>query len=488
MNTTRLALTFALACVLSAPAADAAKRKAAAAAKKKRPAATKQVPASDLDDAFTPPDEAASKSDAPVAPKTAPKTAPLTPASPTPPKMADVPAPVVRAAPSNAVAVFGVARQPGAADSAAKLEESLVTKLSSAGDVQFVDLATAFPPPEPQANPRGDALFDEGRAAYDNLDPDAAAVKFKAAADTYVQRPGDLRPEKLGEAYLFLGASQLLNGDVAGAKASFTSALVAEPSLRPDAGLFGQDVQRVFSDAQRELSAQPQGSLVVNSLPQGARVLVRGREVGTTPLTGAKLAPGHYPVQIVLPGYAPFSTYAEVKPSAPTELKTKLAPAPGLSALRDAAAKAGTEAAFEANGTPPEVGAIGERLNARYVVLAATFQDKKGRLHGEVQAWDLRTKNRLRGVEVDFGKRDGKNSPDGAAEQLHTFLAGSALPQNPKEEKQPLVASDSVLRKPWFWAAAAGVAAVTAGVVYVATTDRGQGFNPVNGLPGGISF
>ncbi|NOK10984.1 hypothetical protein, partial [Corallococcus exercitus] len=67
MNTARLALTVALACVLSAPAADAAtKRKSAA--KKKRPAATKKVPAPVPEDTFTPPDEAAPASDAPVAP------------------------------------------------------------------------------------------------------------------------------------------------------------------------------------------------------------------------------------------------------------------------------------------------------------------------------------------------------------------------------------------------------------------------------------
>ena len=120
---------------------------------------------------------------------------------------------------------------------------------------------------------------------------------------------------------------------------------------------------------------------------------------------------------------------------------------------------------------PPEVGAIGERLNARYVVLAATFQDKKGRLHGEVQAWDVRTKNRLRGVEVDFGKRDGKNSPDAAADQAaHLPHGRRPAAERTAGAQEPLVSSDSVLRKPWFWAAAAGVAAVTAGVVYVATT------------------
>ncbi|RYZ39675.1 MAG: PEGA domain-containing protein [Myxococcaceae bacterium] len=478
-------MTFALACVLSAPVADAAtKRKSAA--KKKRPSATKPVPAPE--DTFTPPDDPGPTADAPVAPVAPVAKTPSTPAANSPVAKPAAAIAATKAA-TSAVALFGVARQSAASDQAAKLEDTLSRKLGAAGDVQFVDLAAAFPAPEPQGIPKGDALFDEGRSAYDNLDPDTAAVKFKAAADTYVQRPGDLRAEKLGEAFLFQGASQLLNGDVAGAKVSFTNALVAEPSLRPDAGQFGQDVQRVFAEAQKELEAQPLGSLVVTSQPAGARVLVRGRDVGATPLSGLKLAPGRYPVQVVLPGYAPSASYTEVKASASAEVKAKLAPAPGLSALRDAATKAGTEQAFSADAVPPEVGAIGERLNARYVVLAAAYQDKKGRLHGEVQAWDLRTKNRLRGVEVDFTKREGKYSADAAAEQVHTFLTGAALPKGrTSDEKESVSSSDSVLRKPWFWAAAAGVAAVTAGVVYVATTDRGPGFNPVNGLPGGISF
>ncbi|WP_233597032.1 hypothetical protein [Corallococcus sp. CA041A] len=150
MNTTRLALTVALACMLSAPAADAAtKRKSAA--KKKRPAATKKVPAAEPEDTFTPPDEPAPDSDVPVAPQAA-APAPVAPATPAAPKkLADVPAPA-RAATSNAVAIFGVARQSAATDSAAKLEDTLTRRLGSAGDVQFVDLATAFPPPEPQGN------------------------------------------------------------------------------------------------------------------------------------------------------------------------------------------------------------------------------------------------------------------------------------------------------------------------------------------------
>ena len=111
-------------------------------------------------------------------------------------------------------------------------------------------------------------------------------MKFKAAAEAYVQRPGDLRPEKLGETYLFQGASQLLNGDVAGAKASFTNALVAEPSLRPDAGLFGQDVQRRVHGGAEELDAQPPGLAGGDSQPQGARV------TGARPRRGRDAADG----------------------------------------------------------------------------------------------------------------------------------------------------------------------------------------------------
>ncbi|RJS27123.1 PEGA domain-containing protein [Corallococcus sp. H22C18031201] len=490
---------LALAISLSAPSADAASRtrrsKAAKTSKStKKPSATKSS-AADSSEAFEPPESVTpSEPLAEPAPTTAktPATSTKTgPAVATPVKTAPEPAaPRVKEAPAPAVAsrqvaVFATARQPQAAEAAARLEGELMRMLRSRNDVEFVSLASAFPPAPAMPTPKADALFDEGRSAYDNLDPEAAAAKFKAAATAYTQQPADMRAEKLGETYLMLGASLLLNGDMPGARAAFTHALVAEPTTRPDTALFGQDVQKAFSEAQAELAKQAPGTLTVESVPEGATVLVRGREVGTTPLKGVTLPPGGYPVVVQLAGYTAYATYTEVKASGAADVKSKLEPSPAHSALREAAGRASTAQAFDAKEAAPEVGALAERLGARYVVLAAVSQDKKGRFQSELQAWDLRTKNRLRGLEVELAARDGKHSLTYAADQVHTFLTGPVVPV---DSGSTPTASSAVWRKPWFWAAVGGTAAVAAGVVFVATQDKGRGFNPISGMPGGVTF
>ncbi|MFP2913574.1 PEGA domain-containing protein, partial [Pyxidicoccus sp. 3LFB2] len=276
-----------------------------------------------------------------------------------------------------------------------------LSHLRMGGGVELVDLGAAFPPPAPLSLTKADALFEEGRTAYDNLDPEAAEQKFQAAAEAYTQSPAELSTERLAQTYIFLGASRLLNGNTAGATQAFTLAAVAEPSARPDSALFSQEVQSAYSEAQASVKARPAGMLVVDSQPSGARVLVRGQDVGVTPLRGVQLPAGQHPVVVSLPGYAPSASYTEVKPSGSTELKPKLEPSPGLSAMRDAAAAASTEKAFDQDVVPAEARAVGERLSARYVVLAAVSKDKKGRAQAELQAWDLRSKARLRGVEID---------------------------------------------------------------------------------------
>jgi len=420
---------------------------------------------------------------APVSPPVvAEPRAPSAPVESVKPAVAQSLAPRSVAVASGPLALFSVARTPALADAAGKLEAELTHHLSKGGDVEFVDLARAFPAPEPVALTKADGLFDEGRSAYDNLDPEVAAQKFQAATEAYEQAPAALRLERLGEAYLFLGASRMLNGDAAGAREAFLRSVAAEPATRPDPALFGQDVQKAFDEARAEARTRPAGTLTVESQPAGARVLVRGQDVGATPLAGLAVPSGHHPVQVALPGHAPQSWYVEVKPSSTAAVKATLAPVPGLVALREAAARSASEAAFEADAASVETLGIADRLDARYLVLAAVSQDKKGRLQAELQAWDVRTQARLRGVGIDLSGRDPKKSAASAAAQVRTFIRGEL---GPKAAGGTSVASDSVLRKPWFWAVVGGAAAVTAGAVFVATQDKGRPYNPVSG---GIGF
>ncbi|MCP3097653.1 PEGA domain-containing protein [Myxococcus sp. K15C18031901] len=410
---------------------------------------------------------------------------PKAPPAATEPAKPTVAQPLTRpsvAAAAGPLALFSVARTPDLADAAQKLEGELTHHLKKGGDVQFVDLALAFPAQEPVVLTKADGLYEEGRAAYDNLDPEAAESRFRAAAEAYEKAPADLRVERLGETYLFLGASRMLNGDTAGAREAFLRSVVADPAARPDAALFGQDVQKAFDEARAETKARAAGTLMVQSQPEGAQVRVHGRDVGVTPLAGVAVPAGHHPVLVVMPGHEPYAEYVEVKPSGAATVKASLAPVPGLVALRESAARSASAAAFEAEAPSTETLGVADRLDARYLVLTAVSHDKKGRLQAELQAWDVLTRARLRGVSIDLTGRDPKKSAAAAAEQVRTFMKGELAP---KAGQGSPVASDSVLRKPWFWAVVGGAAAVTAGAVFVATQDKGRPFNPVSG---GIGF
>ena len=122
-----------------------------------------------------------------------------------------------------------------------------------------------------------------------------------------------------------------------------------------------------------------------------------------------------------------------------------------------------------------------EQRRARYVVLAAVTKDKKGRNQAELQAWDLSSKARLSGVEIELAARDGKRSPSAAADQVRGFVTGAMAPRVAERSGS----GDSLLKRPWFWAAVGGAAAVAAGTVFVVTQRDGRGFNPITG---GVGF
>ncbi|AKQ67647.1 hypothetical protein A176_004559 [Myxococcus hansupus] len=456
---------------------------------KKKPAATQPVkttkapPADDSDDddsveprAFGTPEEEANTQVPPLVTSDAP-----TKAAPTQTSKVSATASATAVTAGGPLALFTVARMPAFEDAARKLEDDLIRQLKAGGGVELVDLSVVFPPAPPASLARADTLFEQGRSDYDNLDPESAEAKFLAAAEAYTQHPAELDTERLGKAYLFLGASRMLNGDSAGAMDAFRRAVVAEPTTTPDAALFGQDVMKSFDQARAEVKARPAGTLVVESKPAGANVTLRGRELGVTPLKGVEVPAGQHPVVVTLPGHSSFAQYTDVASSKSTEVKATLEPTPGLAAVRDAASHAATEQAFERNTPPPETLAIAERLDARYVVLAAVSRGEKGRMQAELQAWDVRTQARLRGVEISLAPGEKKLTPAAAADQVRAFVNGVTAPRSTESNT-----FSTIIKRPWFWAVVGGAAAVTAGAVFMATSqDKGRPFNPVSG---GIGF
>jgi len=475
VSTVRLLLVLILTLALSVSAeAQSSRKSKKAKGKAKKPAITKPVP-------MTPDPESEPSGSEPTAVEPGSKMAP----DPSAAKLKEPAAPVAKAKPAaaNGTVVLAIARGPNAQDSASQLQEELGRLLSQKEDVQLVDLASAFPPPPPPSLAQADALYEAGKDLYDNLDPESAAGKFLAAVDAYEKHPVAFKPERLASTFIFLGASQLLNGDKEGAKRSFQRALAANPKTQPDAGMFGADVQTAFTDAQQAFKAEAKATLTIDSKPSGATVTVRGEEVGVTPLKSVTVHAGRHPVIISLPGYLPYASYPQVGPGKTAEVKPQLEPLPALAEVLTAAGRATTEKAFDSDRMPPDVSQIASKLNARYVVLAAVEKDKRDPAEAELQVWDVTNKSRLRGLEVELGSKDPDNSTVAAAERIHGFLTGASMvarQDSPSSSK----GVPQLMKKPWFWAAVVGGAAVVTGGVLYATQDRrGPGWGS-SGVPG----
>jgi tetratricopeptide (TPR) repeat protein len=464
VSTVRVFLVLALALSVSAEA-QSSRRKAKG--KGKKPGITKPVP-------MQPDSEPAPAGPTAVEPSTdmAPPGTATRPEEPVAP-------PAKPAVPTGTV-VLAIARTPNAAESASQLQGELTTLLGQKQDVQLVDMASAFPPPEPPSLKEADALYDAGKDLYDNLDPEAAAGKFLAAIEAYEKHPVAFKPERLAQSFIFLGASQLLNGDKEGAKVSFQRALAASPTTQPETAMFGADVQTAFTDAAQAFNALEKSTLTIDSRPSGARVTVRGEEVGVTPLKSVPVHAGRHPVILSLPGYVPYASYPQVAPGKTAEVKPQLEPLPAMAEVLSAAARATSEKAFDSDRMPPEASLIAEKVGARYVVLAAVEKDKRDPAEAELQVWDVTTRNRLRGVEVELGSRDPEESTVSAANRIHGFLTGAMLPGAVSSSR----GVPPVMKKPWFWAAVVGGAAVVTGGILYATQDRSRPNGIGSGFPG----
>jgi hypothetical protein len=243
-------------------------------------------------------------------------------------------------------------------------------------------------------------------------------------------------------------------------------------------------VQTAFTDAQQAFNAQAKATLTIDSKPSGATVTVRGEEVGVTPLKSVPVHAGRHPVILTLPGYVPYASYPQVGPGKTAEVKPQLEPLPALAEVLTAAGRATTEKAFDADRMPPDVGQIADKLGARYVVLAAVEKDKRDPAEAELQVWDVTGKNRLRGLEVELGSKDPDNSTVAAADRIHGFLTGSPMLASQQSSSSKSSGMPQIMKKPWFWAAVVGGAAVVTGGVLYATQDRSRPGWVGSGVPG----
>jgi TonB family protein len=117
------------------------------------------------------------------------------------------------------------------------------------------------------------------------------------------------------------GASVSVNGELRGVTPlTLESLALGEYEIKVDSKGYQPAIQKVtLADAQKQAvhavltrAAPVTGSVDILSTPFGAVIVVDGAGVGQTPLAGYKVKPGSHRIEIVRPGYEPWSTNIKV--------------------------------------------------------------------------------------------------------------------------------------------------------------------------------
>jgi hypothetical protein len=149
--------------------------------------------------------------------------------------------------------------------------------------------------------------LDQGRQHYLNLELADAIEALSGAVEDFDASAAALEdPSDLGEALLFLGASQVFEGHTRAARRTFARLHVQMPYLEPDPNLFNPDIIEEYARSAPRGARNPRGTITIESEPAGAIAYVDYVARGRTPVTVEGLASGSHVVRVTRPGATPF--------------------------------------------------------------------------------------------------------------------------------------------------------------------------------------
>jgi len=235
------------------------------------------------------------------------------------------------AADSN-IAAFAFGRGKSGARTAVDVQRTLRELVPTTGTHTHVDMFKALHPG--QLPPRMDALeearvlLEEGKAAYEQLDLEAAQGKFREALKKYEFGYGFLdKPAPLLECLMYLGATWVLVGEPEKAQRLFTRAQDLPGRKVLDPNLFPPNIQDIFSQAAERSLHRPKSAVTLVSTPQGAEILVDDVYRGGSPTKVGKLRVGIHLVRAQKDGYLPWGGRINVAAGRHKQLRLKLRPA-----------------------------------------------------------------------------------------------------------------------------------------------------------------
>jgi tetratricopeptide (TPR) repeat protein len=236
------------------------------------------------------------------------------------------------AAADNGIAAFAFGRGKTGAQTAVDVQRTLRELVPTTGTYTHVDMFKALHPgklpPRIDALEEARVLLEEGKAAYEQLDLEAAQGKFREALKKYEFGYGFLdKPAPLLECLMYLGATWVLVGEPEKAQKLFTRAQDLPGRKVLDPNLFPPNIQDIFTQAAERSQHLPKGTVTLVSTPQGAEILVDDAYRGGSPIKVDKLRVGIHLARAQKDGYLPWGGRINVAAGKHKQLRLKLRPA-----------------------------------------------------------------------------------------------------------------------------------------------------------------
>lgn len=343
------------------------------------------------------------------------------------------------------------------------------------------NLVMAHPAAAEASLREGLAQLEAGQGAYLNLQLGEAVTALKAALAALDEAAAVVNdPQPIGQALLFLGASQVALGQTQAAQDSFQMLHRQLPGVEPDPQVFNPSVVSAFRQAGRRI--EPAGEVSITSAVPGAMAEVDARPVGPTPATVQGLAAGDHAFRVTRAGHEPALRSVALRPR--RQGRIALNPEPGAGAPAILAA----EESLRSEGLPTllEAGAPLDRLSETLGlgILGAVRVapgEADGAISLEMAAYDVRGGARIFHAEEEATDEAALQQ---TTDQLATELL-SALDAHNTSQGQPLAhanpqrtdgSSDegndgSLVEKWYFWAAVAAVVAGGSVATYLLLQD-----------------
>lgn len=170
-----------------------------------------------------------------------------------------------------------------------------------------------------------EAEVEAGKHAYRNLQIGKAIRALEKARSRLAFCGPELREGgTLVDLFLFSGLAMLAQGEPAKAAGEFRLAISMNPSLQLDVSRYPPDILSTFNTAKRQLLSAPPVKVKFVSLPEGARVSLDGRQIGSTPME-APIYLGQHFIRIEKTGYSAWTL--SISGVAPDAVRALLIPA-----------------------------------------------------------------------------------------------------------------------------------------------------------------